>query len=89
MAFTVSNLRKTVDGETRVHEFLVTADGTSDEIVTGLDYIYSAFISPVSAPSAPYSLRPNVLTAATASNGTIAITGVASGAEYYVLVRGR
>ena len=89
MAFTVTTMNKSVFGDMRVHNLIITADGTSDEMDSGLDYIYVAHMSAKSAASAPNKIQANVLTAATASNGYYSITGVASGDDFYVTLFGR
>ena len=88
MAFTVST-EKTTFGNMKVHIMDVTADGATAELATGLDYIYGMSSAHLSMATGNTSMDYNVLTAATASNGTIAVTGAASGDHFCLVVFGR
>jgi hypothetical protein len=88
MAYTTSFTMKTVLGNERVHGYKITADGATAEIDTGLDVI-NHFSAHQNVTSTNVSILPNVLTAATASNGTLAITGATSGDVFFVTVYGR
>lgn len=89
MAFTATKAQQTVFGDQRVWQGVVTADGASDTVDLGLDYIYHVQASVKSATAFSGAFQANVLTAATASPGTLSITGVTSGDDYYVTVYGR
>lgn len=89
MAFTATVLKKTVFGDMRVHHLHILADGASDSLDSGLDYLYCAQMSAKSVTTGAHKIVCNALTAATASNGTYAITGVASGDEFYLTLYGR
>lgn len=89
MAFTATIDKKTVFGDERVIHYSITADGTSDEIDTGFDSVIAVTAAPKSMASSPYSISKNVLTAGTAAQGYISITGVASGDDLYITVYGR
>ena len=71
-----------------MHGYKITADGATAEIDTGLDVI-NHFSAHQNVTSTNVSILPNVLTAATASNGTLAITGATSGDVFFVTVYGR
>jgi hypothetical protein len=89
MAFTVTLNKKTVFGDTRVHMYDITADAATAEIDTGFDFIDQVHANIKSANSfGPYWAR-NVLSAATASNGTLSVTGCTSGDSFFVTVYGR
>ena len=88
MAYTTSMNMKTVLGNQRVHGYKITADDATAEIDTGFDVI-EHFSAHQNVTSTNVSILPNVLTAATASNGTLAITGATSGDVFFVTVYGR
>lgn len=89
MAFTTSFLVKTVMGDKRVHGLRVTADAASDAIDTGLSVIDHVSVAPQSMASAAGKFKINALSAGTATNGFLAITGIASGDVLFVTVYGR
>ena len=89
MAFTVTTNMKTVFGNKRVHGYTITADAATAEIDTGLDNVEHMQVAIKSANSCGAYWAMNVLTAATASYGTISVTGCTSGDDYYVTVFGR
>ena len=89
MAWTATIKKKTVFGDTRVHMYELTADSATVELDTGLDYIDHIQPSIKSAATYGAYFAANVLSAATASNGTVAITGATSGDDYYLTVYGK
>lgn len=92
MAFTATLNKKTVYGDMRVHHYVVTTDGASDDISTGLSYVDQIIWAPKSMATLAGThprFAANVLTAATASNGTVSITGCTSGDDYYMTLFGR
>jgi len=88
MAFTVSSTAKTVFGNKRVYDFRVTADAATQTIITGLGTVESANFTPESMTTAAAKLRLNQDTSGTAANGSVAISGVASGDVFYLKVYG-
>jgi hypothetical protein len=89
VAFTISVEKKTVHGDERVHHCVVTADAAAGSVQTGLSYINQVVVSLKSATTAAYKARINVLESGTASVGSVALSGVASGDEFFVTVYGR
>lgn len=89
MAYTVTATNKTVFGDQRVHTYEITADAATAEIATGLEYVSHIQPAVQSAASFGAYWARNVLTAATASNGTVTVTGAASGDTYFLTVFGR
>lgn len=89
MAFTATKAQVTVHGNQRCWQGVITADGTSDTVDVGFDTILHVQATPKSATAYSGSFQANVLTAATASPGTLAVTGVTSGDDYYVTIWGR
>ncbi len=89
MAFTASFIAKTVKGNQREQQIKVTADAASGAVDTGLSYIDFLQHSPQSATSAGYRVFANTNSGLTALNGTVAISGVASGDVIFLTVVGR
>ncbi len=89
MAFTVAKIHEDVHGSSRFQVLSCTADAATQAIDTGLDYIYGVAFAPQSMASSPWSLRANEGAAGTSTNGTIGVTGVASGDVFYISVWGR
>jgi len=89
MAWTATLNKKTVFGDTRVHLYELVADSATLELDTGLDYIDHIQPSVKSAATYGAYFDKNVLSAATASNGTVAVTGAASGDTYFLTVYGK
>jgi len=90
MAFTVSSVAgPSVFGNKPVRFLRITADGASDAVDSGFDVIESLLWAPQSCTTAGIKVKMNQLTAATASNGYVAITGAANGDILYVTVFGR
>ena len=89
MAFTVAKLKESVVGDMRFQVLSCTADAATQAIDTGLDYVFGVAFAPQSMASSPHSIRANQGAAGTALVGQIAVTGVASGDEFYLTVWGR
>jgi len=89
MAYTVVTADKTVFGNSRVHQLVVTADAATGTIDTGMDVLTGAHLTAKSAASTTINLKINELAASTASAGSIAITGATSGDDFYLTVFGR
>lgn len=90
MAFTVSSTADdTVMGNARVRYLRVTADGTEDNVSSGLQVVYGLSVAAASMASAPALLKENRDSSGTAANGTIGVSGVASGDELLLVVYGR
>lgn len=89
MAFTATLAKKTVHGDQYVWQGTVTADAASGVVSFGFAAITHAHVTPKSATTAYYVARINALAATTASVGDLAISGVASGDEFFVTVYGR
>lgn len=89
MAWTVTKLDNTIHGNERVTRYSVTTDSTSEELYTGYTHVNQANLEPKSMTSNVWNLSLNALTAATASQGYVSITGVVSGDDFYLTVHGR
>jgi hypothetical protein len=88
MAFTVSSTAKTVFGNKRVLDFRVTADAATQTISTGLSTVESATLTPESMTTAAAKLRLNQDVSGTVANGSVAVTGVASGDVFFLKIYG-
>ena len=89
MAWTETETFSTVFGNKRVKGYLLTADSATLELDTGLDVVDHINVAFQSAASSPILFHKNELSAGTASNGYISVTGAASGDDIFVTVYGR
>ena len=89
MAWTATLNKKTVFGDMRVHMYELTSDSATLELDTGLEYIDHIQPAVKSANTFGTFFDKNVLSAATASNGFVAITGSTSGDDFFLTVYGR
>ncbi len=88
MAYTVTKAQQTVFGDQRVWQGVVTADAATGVVSFGFNNILHVQATAKSAASSVWNVQANVLAAGTASVGDVAITGVASGDDLYVIVWG-
>lgn len=90
MAYSLSDLKKSVHGDERVYHGIVTADATSGAVaIPGVSVINNAQISSKSSVAGLATIAINATTGGTASNGSLHIKSATSGDEYYVTVYGR
>lgn len=89
MAFTTTNVVKTVHGNQNCWQGTITADAASGVVSFGFGAITHAIIVPASATTAILKYRLNATAAGVAALGTIGISGVASGDEFFATVYGR
>jgi hypothetical protein len=91
MAFTVAvGADGTVWGNKQVRFLEVTADAAADAFaVPGLTAVESVQVTPKSMATAGLKVRKNALASGTAAAGYVAISGVASGDEMFIVVTGR
>lgn len=88
MAFTTSALVNSVFGNERVKVLRVTADAATDAFETGLAVIDAVSVGNQSASAGTAKFKINALSAGTAANGYLAVTGATSGDVYFVTVYG-
>lgn len=88
MAFTASFLAKTTKGNQKEQQIRVTADAASGSVATGLKVIDSLQHSPQSMTSVGHRVFMNTAADLSAENGTVAISGVASGDVLFLTVVG-
>ena len=89
MAFTATLDERSTFGNKAVHFYTVTADGATGTIVTGLGSVDHVQVTPKSMASSPYAIRANEGVASTSIAGTVGVTGVTSGDDFYMVVFGR
>ena len=89
MAFTASFLVKTVKGNQREEQIRVTADAASGVVDTGLGVVESLQHSPQSMATVAYRVFMNKDASLATDNGSVAISGVASGDVMFLTVLGR
>jgi len=89
MAFDQSVVHQTVFGNDRVQVLSITADAVSGVVATGLQFIHGTFLQPVSMASASGGFKRNTGAASAVANGSIQISGVASGDTFLLQVLGR
>lgn len=88
MAWTTTKVDQHNEGNRCVQHWDLTADSATLELSTGLANIISVQHSIKSATAATYKVKLNVLSAGTASLGTVALTGCTSGDQLYLCVIG-
>jgi len=90
MAYTSSNLVKTVFGDKYVQVFRVTADAASGTVDTGFNIIEGSLgLTPRSATTTGFRTYLNGTAASAACNGVIGFSGMVSGDIIDIAVFGR
>lgn len=89
MAYTATIQKKTVFGNQRVEQYLVTADAASGSVTTGLSVVESAGICPVSMATAGIKVKINTSAASAAANGQVLVSSAVSGDAFFLTVYGR
>ena len=90
MAFTASNIVKSVFGPTNVMVFRVTADAASGTLATGFNYIQSVIgISPRSCTTCGFRTFFNGDASSAACNGVIGFSGLVNGDVFDIAFVGR
>jgi hypothetical protein len=89
MAYTATLNKKTVFGDQRVQQYVVSADAASGTVSTGFAVITQLQWAQKSITTALLKVRMNALADGTAANGTVGISGAVSGDEIYLTVYGR
>ena len=88
MAFTVDKVN-TVFGNKRVAIMDVTADSAEANLESGLSVIEGYSLGPQSLTTSAFTLNENVDSSGTAANGTLGVSGLTSGDEFFLTVYGR
>ncbi len=87
MAFTVTN-KQSVFGNQRVVMLDVTADAATQTIETGLKKVNGFYTGPKSMNSTNFKMAANSNASGVQSFGVLAITGVTSGDNMFIVVYG-
>lgn len=85
MASTVTFVHKSVWGDQVVWYGTMTATDGTDEVATGMQYIYTAQVT----PNAVTGNAPVCATINNTSNGGLALTTGISGGVYHIMVVGK
>lgn len=89
MAWTTTVVDKTVFGNQRIIQYLLVGDSATLELNTGLGTVTHVQSTPSTMTTAAVKFKINVLSAGTAANGWIAITGCTSADSMFLTVYGR
>lgn len=87
MAWTVTKKAEYASGNYKIQHWDLAADSATYELSTGLKNIVHLEPS-VKSAAAIVKTKPNILSAGTASPGSVAITGCSSGDDLYLTVVG-
>lgn len=87
MAFTLSTTVNTVLGNKRVQVIRVTADSAEANIATAMKVVEAAFCQPEKGQTMP-AAQVNKDSTATASNGTVGISGTSNANIFQLIVYG-
>ena len=88
MAWTASKVVEATVGGVRQQVWDLTADSATYELSTGLKNVLALSVGINTATTAAIKVKPNILSAGTASYGNVAITGAASADRIYLTVYG-
>lgn len=92
MAWTTTKVSEYASGNHKVQLWTLTADSATLELNTGMQRVDHIQLTKASgaASAAAWQVvaKANVLSAATASNGWVALTGAASGNDFFLAVWG-
>jgi hypothetical protein len=89
MAFSNSLLERTVMGNKQVQIYSCVADAATGFITTGFSAVDAIQVTYKSMTSGASKFKMNLGVSGTAIAGTVAVTGVTSGDEFYITVFGR
>lgn len=89
MAFTATLNERSVFGNKQVQFYTVTADAATGSWDTGLGSVTHVQVTAKSAASSVWNARADEGVSGTSIAGTVALTGVTSGDDFYVVVFGR
>lgn len=89
MAFNNDLIYRSVHGNESMQVYSCVADAATGTVSTDLGAINHIAFVPRSMTAATESFKINVLPIGTTSAGSVAVTGVTSGDEFYLTVYGR
>lgn len=88
MAYTVTKVRNTVYGDERKITYSVTADAATQTIATGLAVITDFNVQSLSMTTSTFKAWPNSSASGVATPGSIGLSGLTSGDQFYLTVFG-
>lgn len=88
MPFTITR-EQTAFGNKRAVLLDVLADGAEANIDTGLGHVDAFTVGVKSIATMTYTMHENVDSSGTASDGTIGVSGLTSGDEFFLVIYGR
>ena len=88
MAYTTTNIFKSVFGNKRVVALDVTADAASGVVVTGLSVVQSITLGPVSMATAAAKLKKNLNDSSATAQGSVFVSSAASGDNFILVCMG-
>jgi len=88
MAFSNALLERSVQGNKQVQFYSCVADAATGTIVTAFKSVDMISVTPKSLTTGAVKFVMNEGVSGTSTAGTIAVTGAASGDEFYVIVYG-
>ena len=88
MAFNNALLERMSMGNKQVQFYSCVADGATGTIATGMKAVDAVAITPKSFASTPVHTAINAGVSGTSTAGTVAVTGAASGDEFYMVIWG-
>ena len=88
MAFVATLQERSIQGNKHVQVYEVSSTVATGTIATGLKSISWYQIAPISFTASELAVRRNEDASGTAANGTIAVSNMTSGDDFYVIVYG-
>lgn len=88
MAYTKSLVARSVFGNLRMVSYRLTADAATQAVATELNKIQTLSWAPQSCTTAAIKFAVNEDASGTANNGTVGVSGAASGDELFLTVYG-
>lgn len=89
MAFTNTVMDRTVWGNKALKVFKCTSDANATGVVTGFKVVTYAWYAPNSLTTLGLNMKINSTNGGTDTNGTIAVSSLTSGDDFYLYVVGR
>lgn len=89
MTYTATLVKKLVFGNERGELYNVTADAASGSVSTGLGLIDAYHIGPISMATVCGKWRINTNSTSAVANGTLFISSIVSGDNFFLTVYGR
>ena len=88
MAFVATLQERTVQGNKAVQVYECSSTVATGTIATGLNSVTYYTVAPISFTAGELKIRKNQNSVGGAANGTVAISGMTSGDDFYIVVYG-